>query len=132
MASSTQRSLAPNVMYTVCDVCLQDGFTDTVLYPSGQFVIRWNPRTKRQTVFLNHGSTITAMAFNATTKVGASADGDTEGPRILLWDITTSDTLCEIELEQPLQDICFDQDAHLLAALEVPNGDGDQKVMLRS
>ena len=72
------------------------------------------------------------MAFNATTKIGASADDDPEQPRILLWDISTSDTLCEIELERPLQDMSFDQEGHLLAALEVPNGDGEQKVMPHS
>lgn len=74
-----------------------------------------SPKHKKETIFVEHASKITAIAFNSETGIGATAD---DRNYLKLWELSSGEILYEIDLDSPLSFLDFSRDGRYLAAIE--------------
>eukprot|EP00210_Caulerpa_lentillifera_P003516 g3355.t1 len=104
-----------------------DGFTDSVLYPSGNLIFEWNAKKAKQSVKLEHKSSISAIAYNREANLAASAD---DAGQILIWELLSFEILLEIELNEVANVLEFSNDGRFLAAIETMQLNNQQRILV--
>lgn len=106
-------------------VFFKDGFIDSVVYPSGNLLLEWRPNSRKQSVKLEHKSSITAIAYNRESGLSASAEADQQ---VLLWELASFEVLLEINVQGVICDLDFSHDGRFLGAIATDLNNANQRV----